>query len=237
MKYLKTLVGAAALAVASFNVSAAPVTVGGVTWDPDSAIDFRAGIEFVQDFNGDPLVAGTELFGFGRIFSINNMFNFCSGCELTFEFSGFETDGQGGFVNNKGSIRVYSDNTPDYDFTGDAFNSYTAANGLLWLELKARDVDFLSRQPNAANPYTSGFLSVTWLLGDITAAAYGNFVPGNQPGGSDAVSDTSATFGINTIGAVGNGNIFSQTIPEPTSIALLGLGLLGLVGGRRFKKV
>jgi len=238
MKYLKTLVGAAALAVASFNVSAAPITVGGVTWDPDSIIDFRAQFDLVQTFNGSPTVAGTELFGFGIVRSINgtNESVFCTSCELTFGFGGFLTDGAGGFQQGKGFLRIYSDTNKDYIFSADAngMNSATATNGNLWLELLAKDITFISDSPNPSNPYVAGVLRVSWLLGDVSAAAYGNFIPG-AINGSDAFSSADSALVIGNL-FDGSGVVRASSIPEPASIALLGLGLLGLVGGRRFKK-
>lgn len=64
MKYIKTLISASALAVASSNVSAAPVTVGGITWDNvDEGI--LSNFAFTQwysptdvsfDLNGNPII-------------------------------------------------------------------------------------------------------------------------------------------------------------------------------------
>ena len=236
MKLLKGLAAAAALTIASFSANSAPITVGGVTWDPDSTVDFTASINFVQLFNGNPVIANTELFGFGRVASINTWNSFCLGCELTFSFGNFLTNGAGGFVNNSGYLRVYVDNTPDYDFENNPNDPINAVDGPLWLELLAQNVTFFSTVPTTPNPYAAGFLSVTWLLGDASALAFNYFQPGAMLGGFDAVSSTAATFGVNSAGAIGSGDIFSSTIPEPTSIALLGLGLLGLVGGRKFRK-
>ncbi|MDP4528110.1 PEP-CTERM sorting domain-containing protein [Alkalimonas delamerensis] len=235
MKIRTMLVGAALLGLSS-AAYAAPITVGGVTWDPNAAIDFRAQFDFAQEFTGNPAVAGTELFGYGIVRSINgtNESVFCTSCELTFEIGGFLTDGAGGFVQEEGFIRIFSDSTPDYDFTNNPMDAATATNGSLWLELLARDIAFVTLSPDPATPYTTGILSATWVLGDVTAAAYGNFQQGLF-NGNDASSVSEASLFIGST-FDGSGVLRASTIPEPATIGILGLGLLGLGGMARRKK-
>jgi hypothetical protein len=219
-KFTKFLV-ASAFAACSAYASADPITVGGVTWDPESSLDFKADFDFVQDFNGN------ELFGFGEIYRINGLSSFCSGCELTFEIEGFMTDGLGGFANGEGVINVYRDFAQNYDFAGDPFNTTTAGDGDLWIQFTAENVNFQSTSSDANNPYLSGFLSVEWILGTSTALAFEQFATGTQVGGSDAYSTGSATFDILPQGAIGNGNLFADTVPAPTTLALFGLSIFG----------
>lgn len=222
MKKLNKFLMAGVFATCSAFASADTVTVGGVTWDPDAPTDFNAAFDFVQDFNGN------ELFGFGTIYKINNNFNFCNGCELTFELDGFMTDGQGGFQDGMGTINVYRDYAENYDFAADPFNTTTAGDGDLWIQFNAANVNFQSTSSDPANPYLSGFLSVEWVLGDNTALAYEQFVMGSQVGGADAYSTGSATFGILGEGAIGNGNLYADTVSAPSTVAIFGLSLLGL---------
>lgn len=228
-KFTKYLV-AGAFAACSAYASADTVTVGGVTWDPDAPTDFNAAFDFVQDFNGN------ELFGFGSIYKINNLTSFCSGCELTFEIEGFMTDGSGGFQDGMGVISVYRDFAQNYDFANDPFNSTTAGDGELWIQFTAQNVNFQSTSNDPQNPYLSGFLSVEWLLGDSSALAFEQFATGTQVGGSDAYSTGSATFDILPQGAIGNGNLFADTVPAPTTLALFGLSVLGFGALKRRRK-
>lgn len=223
MKKLTKFLLAGAFAACSAYASADPITVGGVTWDPDAPSDFNAGFDFVQDFRPN----GQDLFGFGEIYSINGSKNFCSGCELTFVLDGFKTDGPGSFA-NQGTIKVYRDFAEDYDFINDPFNATTASGGDLWIEFSAIQVDFTSRSTNPNDPFQSGFLSVQWELGNPLALAFEQFSQGTQLNGSDAYSTGSATFDILSNGALGNGNLFADTVPAPTTLALFGLSILGI---------
>lgn len=224
-KFTKYLV-AGAFAACSAYASADTVTVGGVTWDPESADDFTASFDFVQDFRN----GGQELFGYGEIYEINFLDNFCSGCELTFELSGFMIDGAGGFQDGMGTINVYRDYADNYDFSvaSERFNSTTATDGDLWIQFVAQNVNFQSTSADPSNPYLSGFLSVEWILGDDTALAFEQFNTGTQIGGSDAYSTGSATFGRIANGAIGNGNLYADTVSAPSTVAIFGLSLLGL---------
>tara|TARA_B100000408_G_C10311089_1_gene228852 strand:+ start:2952 stop:3659 length:708 start_codon:yes stop_codon:yes gene_type:complete len=224
-KFTKYLV-AGAFAACSAYASADPITVGGVTWDPDSTSDFTASFDFVQDFRN----GGAELFGFGEIDKINYLTNFCNGCELTFELFGFEIDGSGGFLDGKGVINVYRDFAQNYDFSveSDRFDSSKATDGELWIQFEAQNVNFQSTAGDDDNPYLSGFLSVEWILGDSSALAFEQFATGTQIGGSDAYSTGNATFGITGNGAIGDGSLYADTVSAPSTVAIFGLSLLGL---------
>lgn len=237
---IRTVLTSAALLGLSSAAYAAPINVGGVVWDPTAPDDFTTEIRFVQEFLADPAVAGTELRGWGDVTSLNFENNFCPSCELTFGFGGFLTDGAGGFQNGFGYIDVFVDSTPNYSYSTDRFNRDNAIDGDLWIRFVAGNVNFMSTSADPNNPFLSGFLNVEWFLDDDTALAYDYFVPGSMINGSDAYSSANATFGFlgcqGTTLACGNGTLGSATIPEPATIGILGLGLLGLGGMARRKK-
>lgn len=262
MKYVTSFIGAAALAVASYSVNASPVTAGGVTWDPISNGGIAGSFNFQQwyadpssyvtDVNGvtkladgnavDPqsaigLLSGVGLFD--QIFDSRTLFgnigfpgqsNYCSNCILTFSFGGL-------------AISNISGNSVTFDTSNSWLNvyfqspilvpavtslSYQNVNGFqsgdLWASFK---FDSFWLDGSLLGGFVQSTLSVTGGLPDVVAALDRN------SGVSDLTLTGSAYFdGLYT--DLSNGQFAS--IPEPASIALLGLGLLGLVGGRRFKK-
>ena len=246
--FKKVLAGVAVAAALATSAQASMINVGGVSWDPDAAVDFLAQFNFAQTFTDNPLTAGTELVGFGEFYNLNNNFvspdsatgggigSFCVGCELTMKFGGFLTNGTGGFTGTNAYLEVYVDSTPDYT-SADQLNATNAGNGDLWLRLKASSLQFASDNPNAANPYVSGQFTVNWNVDtDALALATSNFDTNGEALGTDAFSRASATFRT-TSALNGNGTVYGNTIPEPESLALVGLGLLGLAASRRRKSV
>ena len=109
MKLFKGVVAAAALTLASFSAYSAPITVGGVTWDPDFSNsdfqDFTSTFQLVQWWsststlsdnkigmdNWDPanrLTPGNgELMGLAKFLDVNGSSSFvCSTCSLSLAF-------------------------------------------------------------------------------------------------------------------------------------------------------
>ncbi len=237
------LTGAAALAL-SMSAQAAEINVGGVVWDPDSISAFPSLADFSS--NGsifEDVVAnqGDILTGRGKFERINSAVNneasFCPGCELTFTFSaelvGFigAPLGVGGSINGDFefkdlSISIFVDGTPDYTGT-----MASAADGDLWLKLTS---DLLSGTgTNLGSGSDSGGGSS--LLDAVDGMAMGNFDTNTEFGGADMVLNSSF-FDIQVPGTLGGTfDLRGDSIPEPSTIALLGLGLLGFAGARKRK--
>jgi hypothetical protein len=240
MKLFKKVLTGVAVA-AALATSAHAINVGGVIWNPSAPTDFTS-----QSINMRQFIDPTsgELSGFGIITAMNgtDQATFCPGCELTFQFSGFmpagttiiPTLGQT-ITYHQGIIDVYVGAleiaTPS-DYL--ALTAANTGNGALFLSL-ANNYDFLGTELSASLLAGVGFLDVT---GGMAAA---NFDTNTQTGGSDMGFTTSLSFRQppgNTISDIsGTGNFVGNTIPEPESLALVGLGLLGLAVSRRRKSV
>jgi hypothetical protein len=239
--------------------AAQAITVAGVTWDPNSILDFTTGDTMYETMTNG---VGSTINGYALITTLNGtgQSEFCaSGCELTYVFSGYklEDDTGGNFTFSGGTINVYVDNTPNWD----PLKQSTAADGVLFLSLSGRlhiDEDtgrvgtlHSDPTPTSANVKGDGrgYLDV---VGGVAAAYFDTNTqplinPDNSlgfadftftssfqllPGGGSFLSDDNrrySLFGTNDL----QGN--SIAIPEPGTLALIGLGLVGAGLSRRRK--
>ncbi len=243
------------LAALGFSMSANAVNVGGVVWDPDSLFDWTSVTSLVEDqlnLTPGPDFVDT-LTGFGRVTTFNgeSPASFCpSGCELTFEFGGFQVDTTNiindvsgthlGF--NGGWIDFYVDHSADFDSNDHS----SSVDGNLWLRLEAHEVfnAFMGDTYSIVAELTSfgagSDAGEGKSLMDVAGGlAAGNFDTDGKADGADMVFTSEfqplPNGGTTADGyeLVGSATLSGNSIPEPTSIALIGLGLLGFAARRR----
>lgn len=251
--FKKVLAGVAVAAALATSAYAVPITVGGVTWDPDSIFDFSSATDSIRQ-SIDPNTGIVS--GFGVIRTINTLTGFCTGCELTFVFGGFTpvsgvtvpTVGGGQILYKNGFVNVYVDFTPETSINSSAGSMTLAStsDGDLWLGLlghNGRDGSSFTGTVNLTGG-TLDSLSGSGLLDVVGGLAASNLNTNTKADGADLAFSTSFTTFLpngNLLEAVGTGNFKGDSvgnrIPEPESLALVGLGLMGLAVSRRRKSV
>lgn len=232
-------------AMFAVSVQAAPVTIGGVVFDPNSPFNFQASsANFAENFTGTLAGKNLVISAYGKIDTMNvteNQASFCPGCELTFVAGAYTQDptyspnASGSHEFTGGFVNIYVDNPGNFDI----LNSTTAGDGTLWLGLKWHSIFGIDSTIEGAN--TSLVVSFTGAgatgqgLLDVTGGlAADHFDTNSRFGGADIEFQNSFTNGSGY--KFGSGNFFGKTkfdVPEPFTLGLFAIGLLGLGFSRK----
>jgi hypothetical protein len=259
------LAGALALGAWSGASVAAPITVGGITWDPANGADLT--VQAIDFRESSVAAVGDTLTGYGRIGSINgeDQSVFCSGCSLNFTFQYTVSAIEGTALNPKvvfdgGLINFYVDPTGSFDVANPS--SAGVGTGPLWLSLTGHTAPFTGFSAvgdlysNINGPISApGSLSGGFGLLDVNGGAAGYWMDTNsRADGADF--DLSSAFSFMPYAQcsgvtgdptdichypiVGTGTLTGKSlaVPEPGPIGMLGvgLGLMGLLLRRRSKE-
>ena len=243
------------------NISSA-LTVGGVTWDPNSIFDFgMTATVWETEVNN----IGDIVTFYGSVADINGVTNFVTpGNELTYfgkfqllAAGDYDTDGNQNLIFGNATAEFFYDTTNDFN----AANSSTAQNGTSWLTLTGHDFDFWGPVPltppgSIFSELTEGF-DVThvgdtgsgfgaWdVLGgpastylDTNSIAFINGFPLNPPANADFTFSISFQPQVGTVLLRGSGEMLGQSkVPEPASLLLLSIGLIGAsLANKKYKR-
>jgi len=234
------LAGFAALAL-SMTAQASEINVGGVVWDPDSGLDFTSNGNTYESFAGQ---VNDFVTGFGVITQFNGLGEaaFCPSCELTYTFSLQLVSAD--FVQNTplGDLFIFTfdnvvfdlwvDDSPDYNEAAPSLAAAQDGDNFLHMVNNGLLVGsaFDIFDPLSVNGSGSGYLDV------MSGLAMNNFDTNTKKFGSDMSFTSSfqvAQLDVAGYPLFGSLDLAGDTIPEPSTIALFGLALMGFASRKK----
>lgn len=194
-------------------------------------------------------VVGKVIYGTGLIKEINGRDSsfFCPSCELTMAFGGVKITSfdavttEFSFDLSDAFSKVFVDTSKDFTNSLDPRPYDTeATNGDLWLDLKVETFGLASDGTNPLFGASNSFLSVIEGIAPGTGGlAADHFNTDTRTNGYDLLYTGSVQATNNAVisdSFRGTSEISADTIPEPATLAILGLGLVGLGAVRRKAK-
>ncbi len=203
------------------------------------------------------------LSGYGRITSMNgeSEATFCPGCELTHQFGGYklyqwlDVDGSGAVDSGDhvsftgGSMQMYVDNSPDFSSISLASAGDEGGANALWLDLDAVDKTAMFGGASIDGTLFSTIDTGTLGTGTEGGEGFGNFevVGGLAMDNFDTNTKDGDDFSFTSsfqpracapgcpegMQLFGSNDLACDSIPEPGTMALMGLGMLGFGAIRR----
>lgn len=260
MNFRKTAL-AAALCGAMLPGIAGAINIDGVTFNA-GAVFSTVTLWEGDAVTGLPITAaGQTLAVYGRINQITDSgsstvtWNSSATHELTFVATGFVSLAPAGPVIDftGGSVTLYSDHTPD-SVVGGPGGTTGFTDGNVWLTLSPQtlfgtgSVTLHSEVGSlvtgfgvldvtgglAAGNFDTNFYNAASLVANHGPGLIGALGPGDD--GDIFFQSLGSLTGQNGWAFNGSGNIYAQAIPEPGTLALLGLGLAGIAGLVRRRK-